>query len=247
VFGFGGRLMMQLRGPALVLALFGCVAQAVADDADPARKKLDAAVAAFAKKQADLDKEMGALFDKKEAGSRAKGDRKAVDQLKSEREAFTEKGDLPSWTPLDHVGNRLASRATAVAAFGTAVKEYTKGSADDKAAAVEKELSAFDAKSNVVLCFEHEVRDKRGRPLALHVIKLYSNMTCDSSDPGVAPGKSTWSLKRDEMEVRWVGTGSSNVVAVDRMRIARDGTGYAGGNVNGAVTVHGKRINPPQR
>jgi hypothetical protein len=146
---------------ARLTVFVGCVVSAlaggssVAQPADAVKEKLDAARAAY---QAALEKYRdGAAdwLDRRERDARAKGDKKAVDQIKEERQAFEVKDELPDAAPA--AVKRLLTKAQAdmVAAYEAAVKEYTKDKKTDaEAAAVEKELDRFK---------KHEIADPADR------------------------------------------------------------------------------------
>jgi hypothetical protein len=110
---------------------------------DPVRAKLDDAKEAY---EAALEKYRATaceFFDRREKAAREKGDKKQVDQIKKERQAFEDKDELPNFAP-DSI-RRLFTKAKAdmVAAYDAAVKDYTRDSKDSLADAVEKERDRF--------------------------------------------------------------------------------------------------------
>jgi hypothetical protein len=125
-----------------VVALLGPATRAAEDDL--VKAKLDKAKAVY---DAQLDKLCGnlvkSLQDKEEAARKA-GNKKLVDQVKTEREAFETRGDLPkSISTANFTRDCKQARATLELAYTTAIKEYTKAKMDDEAAVVEKDLEAF--------------------------------------------------------------------------------------------------------
>jgi hypothetical protein len=126
----------------LLLPLFFATFLPAADD--PTAAKLDKAKETFKQKverfKADLVKDL----DVKENQARAKGDKKLVDQVKAERAAFTEHGQLPHVVSTTTFDTRVKqARSEVEAAYGAAVKDLVKNKKDDQAAAVEKDLQAF--------------------------------------------------------------------------------------------------------
>jgi hypothetical protein len=86
---------------ARVTVFIACVLSALAAEsrtaraADPVKEKLDAAKAAY---EAALEKYRASAcdwFDKRERAARARGDKKSVDRIAEERQAFEEKDELP--------------------------------------------------------------------------------------------------------------------------------------------------------
>jgi hypothetical protein len=116
---------------------------AFADDKDPVKEKLFAAKVAYDKEMAAFRKAAGEWFDKREEAARKAGDKKLVDQIKVERKAFDEGGELPKAAPAAIRQKPAAARKVLEAAYADAVKAYIKAKKDDEAAAIEKELGAF--------------------------------------------------------------------------------------------------------
>src|SRR5262245_44135817 len=91
---------MSLRVTVFIACvLSGLAAARTAHAADPIKEKLDAAKAAY---DAALEKYRAAAcewFDRREHAAREKGDKKQVDQIKAERQAFEEKDELPDAAP----------------------------------------------------------------------------------------------------------------------------------------------------
>jgi len=132
--------------PSCHLAALGIlVAGVAAVDDDPVKKQLETAKMAYESKMEKFGKAAEEWFEKREDVARKDGDKKLVDQIKAERQRFTEKGELPKAAPMDLKKPRAAAQAAMETAYAAAVKEYTKGKKDDEAAAVEKELTALRA------------------------------------------------------------------------------------------------------
>src|SRR6266545_6647356 len=83
-----------------IVALLLSVACAAADDGkDPVKEKLFAAKVAYDKEMAAYRAAVGEWLDKREEAARKAGDKKLVDQVKAERKAFDEDGELPKGAP----------------------------------------------------------------------------------------------------------------------------------------------------
>jgi len=114
-----------------------------ANSQDAVRAKLDEARVAYDTAVEKYRADACDWFDKREQIAREKGDKKQVDRIKDERQAFDEKDELPDATPL--AMKRLLTKAQAdmEAAYKAAVAGYTRAKKDDEAAAVEKEWTSF--------------------------------------------------------------------------------------------------------
>jgi hypothetical protein len=124
-------------------AILTALACASASAADPVAEKLEKAKKTYAAELEKFQKDVAASLDKREEAARKAGDKKLVDQIKAERKAFDEKGEVPSTTP-KVVRQRLATaRATLEKAYESAIRDYTKAKNDTEAASVEKELAVF--------------------------------------------------------------------------------------------------------
>jgi hypothetical protein len=136
--------MTRILIAIVIAALVGaCAAPASGGDKDPVREKLFAAKVAYDKEMAAFRKAAGEWLDRREDAARKAGDKKLVDQIKEERKAFDEGGELPKAAPTAIRQKPTAARKVLEAAYADAVKAYVKAKKDDEAAAVEKELGAF--------------------------------------------------------------------------------------------------------
>jgi hypothetical protein len=134
----------MFRGISVLACLIGAaVAASGDDDKDPIREKLFAAKVAYDKEMSQIRGLMGDWLDKREESARKAGDRKLVDQVKSDRRAFDEDGDIPKNAPTGLAPRQDKAKKTLEAAYSEAVKAYTKAKQDDRAAVVEKELLEF--------------------------------------------------------------------------------------------------------
>jgi hypothetical protein len=123
----------------VVLAVLVCATVAWGDEKDPIREKLFAAKVVYDKEMSHVRMQVDEWFDKREEAARKAGDKKALDQVKIDRKAFDEDGDLPKNTPTTVLQKRDRAKKTLEAAYSEAIKAYTKAKKDDLATAVEKE------------------------------------------------------------------------------------------------------------
>jgi hypothetical protein len=121
-----------------------------ADDADMVKEKLfqakkdyDAVVHKFKKATTDL-------LDKKEVDARKAGDKKLLDQIKAERDAFEKTGETPFMIPKPIRDPLTAARAKVDKAYTAVIKEYLRLKMDEAAGTVEKEQQEFNF-SSVIL------------------------------------------------------------------------------------------------
>ncbi len=116
----------------------------------PALPKLDKAKEAYQQKaeraKADLLKDL----DTKEAAARARGDKAAVDTIKSERTSFVEKNRLPKSVVVTGYESRMKAAITELeAVYTTAIKELVRTKMDDDATALQKELDALKSGADI--------------------------------------------------------------------------------------------------
>jgi hypothetical protein len=107
---------------------------------DTIKEKLDLAKEAYT---AEIDKYRATVkewFDKREAEARKEGNKKLLDQIKAEREAFNEKSALPAQAPAALKTQPKTALAKVEKAYETAIAEAIKVKKDDLATLLEKEL-----------------------------------------------------------------------------------------------------------
>jgi hypothetical protein len=129
----------------LILAMLLVRGAAFATDENPVKKKLDAAKLTYESELESFKKSVDEWLAKREELARKDGNKKQVDLVKAERNAFQEKGDLPKDLPITVRRKATLARSTVEAAYAAAVKEYTKAKLDDEASEVERELADFKA------------------------------------------------------------------------------------------------------
>lgn len=113
--------------------------------------------AAKAKYDSEIEKARSAALawlDRREEVARKDGDKPLVDRIKTERDSFKEKLELAADCP-SMIRKQFSDARTAMeAAYGVAIKEYTRGKRDDDAVAVERELESFRRKTPVLAPFD---------------------------------------------------------------------------------------------
>jgi hypothetical protein len=139
---------MNLTHVAALTVLFGAsVAPVLAAGNDPIHEKLSRAKTAYTVEVGKVRDAVLAYFDRREEAARKDGDRIVLDQVKAERQAFTDKGKLPNTIPATIERKLSFARSTLESAYTAAIREYTRAKKDDQAAALEKELRAMTGAS----------------------------------------------------------------------------------------------------
>ena len=134
-------MLRPLHSIALtVLLLFG--QSGLAED-DSIKKNLAAAKQTYDLELEKYRKAAEAWFDETSEAARKDGNKKLLDQIKSMRQEFDEKGQLSKTSPPAIKKKAQDTRTAMDLAYANAVKEYTKAKKDDLATAVEKEFAAF--------------------------------------------------------------------------------------------------------
>lgn len=138
------RVLLALAVAALSSVL------AIAQD-DPIKKKMLKVKTAYEAEVAKLRTEVVAWYKKREEAARNAGNKKLIDELKQQREAFEAKEEWPLDMPSD-LRTRLTKAKTQLeTAYTTAIKEYTKAKKDDEASEIEKDLLELKKESWSVL------------------------------------------------------------------------------------------------
>jgi hypothetical protein len=131
------------RPVAPLLACLVC-SLALGSQDDPVKKDLARAKDAYDATVEKLRKGLLGALDAREKAARDRGDKKAVDGVKAEREKLKPAGE-PPWSMMAAAsrGELQKARGQLEAAYQRAVREYTKSSKDAEAAAAEKALDEF--------------------------------------------------------------------------------------------------------
>jgi hypothetical protein len=123
--------------------------EAVKDKLFQAKKDYDAQVQKFKKAITET-------LDKHEEDARKVGNKKIVDQVKAEREAFERSGELPSMLPTATRDIAIIARAKLDKAYTIAAKEYLRLKMDDAVEATEKERKEFLVISSQLMGKKHQ-------------------------------------------------------------------------------------------
>jgi len=133
----------MVRCVVMSVVLVGAVCVAFADDTDPVKEKLFAAKIAYDAEMTKFRTLVGEWLDEREDAARKDGNKAIVDQIKAERKAFDDSGELPKGLPSSIQQKSTQARKTIESAYSQAVKDYTKGKKDTEAEAVEVEWKKF--------------------------------------------------------------------------------------------------------
>ena len=131
---------------AMIAAVLVVGAKTVTADDEPIRVKLDKSISSY---DIELEKYSLAVVDSFEkriaAARRHKRERQnsGRPQIKSEQQAFDEKGAPPKSLPRKITSLLSIARVNLESAYNTAIREYTKAGKDDLASAVQNELEVF--------------------------------------------------------------------------------------------------------
>jgi hypothetical protein len=83
-------------------------------------------------------------LERKENAARTAGDKKLLDELKEQRDAFEARTAIPTIVPTTEFMRQLrGARFEMATAYGVAIRGYTKARMDDAVAAVERDLATF--------------------------------------------------------------------------------------------------------
>jgi len=129
------RFLFAVLTGVLVLGL--CPAQA--NDVEMVKEKLFQAKKDYDAEALKFKKVVTDWFDKRDEDARNAGNKKMVDQIKSERTAFDMTGEISRLVPASVRDTMIAARSKLDRAYTTAVKDFLRFKADDTAEATEKE------------------------------------------------------------------------------------------------------------
>jgi|GEM_PF-1129114 len=135
-----------MRKTIVIALLVGVACVAAGEDKDPVKEKLFVAKVAYDKEMRQVRKQIDEWFDKREESARKTGDKKAIDQLKEDRKAYEENGELPKSIPMLIQQKQTQAKKKLEAAYGEAMKAYLKAKKDDLAGALEKEWDEINGK-----------------------------------------------------------------------------------------------------
>lgn len=125
----------------ITLFLISCLTTAATgEQPDLIKVRLQKAKTAY---QEVLNKQQAGMLtalEKSAEAARKTGDKKRVDQIGEEREAYEKLGDLPKVVPVAGYLKATKLARLALRSYAAAVKSYTKAKMDGEDAAVQKEL-----------------------------------------------------------------------------------------------------------
>jgi|GEM_PF-6937602 len=127
----------MVRQVFAIVFLVTAMCVVVGEDKDPIKEKLFAAKVAYDKEMRQIRKQATEWLDKREETFRNAGDKKGLDQVREERKAFEEFGELPKYMPTAVQQKQTQAKKKLEAAYAEAVKAYIRAKKDDEAAAVE--------------------------------------------------------------------------------------------------------------
>jgi tRNA A-37 threonylcarbamoyl transferase component Bud32 len=223
----------------------GNIIPAPPPETDPIKAKLDKAREVYEADYEKLRKEMLEGFQEKEDAARKDGNKKVVDQVKTEREAFENRNQLPRVVASAPYEQGLKKAVVAMeAAYDVAVKEYTKAKEDAKARSVEEELKQFKKDATprpkppvVVATYAYEVRNPKGVLISRATHKLYSNFHIDAPN-----SPATWQSRGNIIVFRWPDPKAPGGAWEDVCTGSNGGATFVGKNQIGTI-ISGVRIN----
>ncbi|HEV3438789.1 MAG TPA: hypothetical protein VG122_15595 [Gemmata sp.] len=145
------RFLFALLTGALVVG----ISAARADDVEAVKDKLFQAKKDYDAQLQKFKKAITETLDKHEEDARKAGNKKIVDQIKTEREAFEKSGELPPILPTTTRDIAIAARTKLDKAYTIAAKEYLRLKMDDAVEATEKERKEFLVISSQLLGKKH--------------------------------------------------------------------------------------------
>ncbi len=137
---------MRYRTWVIMLTLGLCgieLSPARADDAEMVKEKLFQAKKEYDAEVQKFKKAITESLDKREDDARKSGNKKLVDQIKAEREAFDKTGELTQTIPATIQDVATVARTKLDKAYARASKEYLVLKNDDAVEATEKERLEF--------------------------------------------------------------------------------------------------------
>jgi len=175
-------LLRRLLSTLALLTLAVGLSPARADDAEAVKEKLFQAKKDYDAEVQKFKKAITEVLDKREEDARKTGNKKAVDQAKTERTAFEKTGELPVVVPTALNKQMNTARTKLDKAYATAVKEYLRLKQDDAAGVTEKEQQEFQLSSAVAF-------GKRTYLVALPHFDLKVDNTTSFANNGTWDGK----------------------------------------------------------
>jgi hypothetical protein len=156
--------MILFRILAVAGAACGIAAALPAEQnaADPVRDRLVTAKEKFNGDMIRYQLAVKDYFNKREDQARKVGNKKVLDQVLKEREAFDKSGELPAALPAAIGAKARAARKAMAAAYAEAIKEYLKAKQDNLAAAVESDFEKFQKAEGADVVHPFNGKDLKG-------------------------------------------------------------------------------------
>jgi hypothetical protein len=186
------RTRRNVSALAFLLLTIG-LTPARADDAEMVKDKLFQAKKEYDAEVQKFKKAITESLDKREDDARNAGNKKAVDQAKSERNAFEKIGELPANVPASIKQQITTARINLDKAYTAAIKEYVRLKLDDAAGATEKEQQEFQLASALLF-------SRRIYLVTLKHFDLKVDYPTSFSNNGTDP-PSGFKLKKDGEEI----------------------------------------------
>jgi hypothetical protein len=142
-----------MRGLTLLfICLFAtCAVSLAADEADPIKERLDKARSDYTAQVAGLREELLKALKEREDQARKTGDLKTVERVKSERDVFESRAQVPTVINADwYIRNQKTARSAFTGELQLAAKNYLAAKKDEAAAAAQKELDKLVSESDEV-------------------------------------------------------------------------------------------------
>ena len=161
-------LMLVLGLPVVILAFAGDESKAPAP-AEVMQKQIADAIKVYGEKKEVYRKDVLGLFERKEKNARDKGDLKTLNQIKKERDIFSEDTKEPTLFLITDQKRFLElARLDLIKAYEKTIKECVKMKLDVEAEGFSKELEELKAgKVKAVAKPEIKVEEKKAKPIFL--------------------------------------------------------------------------------
>jgi hypothetical protein len=210
--------------------------------------KLERARAAYRREIAKNFADVAASFDRREETARKYGNKKLLDEIKAERQAFDLQGKLPPSVSAALKTRIAGTCSTMHAAYQTAIREYIRAKQDEAAAAVEKELQYFLAANplgpalgnagGAKLVAIWEMQIPPGSSPRQMTKKLYSN-----GRSGGPESNSTWTIQHGKLIIVEPSPTAPGGAWQNVAQLSADGR-FCQGKNNSGTQIVGRRIYP---
>jgi hypothetical protein len=232
----------------VTLLLSAAVTPALRSAEDPIGAKLERARAAYRREMSKHFADVAASFDRREETARKYGNKKVLDEIKAERQAFDLQAKLPPSVSAALKTRIAGTCSTMLSVYQAAIREYTRAKQDDAAAAVEKELQYFLAANplgpalgnagGAKLVAIWEMQIPPGPSSRQLNKKLYSNGRSGSPE-----SNSTWTIQHGKLIIVEPSPTAPGGAWQNVAQLSADGR-FCQGKNNSGTQIVGKRIFP---